>query len=49
MEPINPYSHKRVEPPKPKQPPVVTATKAGLHPLSKLVQGILGHNRKKGS
>jgi len=43
------YKKPSAEPPKPKQPPVVTAIKAGLHPQSKTVQGLLGVNHKKGN
>lgn len=46
----NTHSHKKVQERKPKAPPVVTAQRAGLHPMSQTVQGLLGINQhKKGS
>lgn len=45
----NTHYHKKTQERKPKAPPVVTAQKAGLHPMSNTVQGLLGVNKKKGS
>jgi hypothetical protein len=35
--------------PKPPAPPAVVAMRAGLHPMSKTVQALMGANKKKGS
>jgi hypothetical protein len=44
-----PNSHKKAVETKPKAPPVVVSQRAGLHPMSKTAQGLMGVNRKKGS
>jgi hypothetical protein len=41
------YSNKPSQPKKQPPPPAVTAQRAGLHPHSKIVQGLMGVNKKK--